>query len=437
MKKIILILLFAVNVAVFGQSSNWSLQDCIDYAIQNNITIKKTEINKKTSELNLQQSKYNKLPSVTGNTSLSLLNGSSVDPVTSTFNSQLTTSNSFNVSSSLTLYQGNQLNLNIEKNKILVDQNDLYLKEASNNITLSIIEAYMQTLYIYEAIEVAKITSKSTQQELKQAQIKYKNGAIAKLDLATIETQKAENDYQIVAAESQYKQQLVTLKQLLELPPNSDFSIDTSVDAQEIGLLADKMTVYENAKENLPTLKIYDLATESAKKDLEIEKANALPTVTLSAGLGTGYTSNLDLNYIKQITGNTSQSISVGVSIPIFSKHQNKTNVELAKYSIQQTELDKKQAEKDLYAKIETAYTQMTNNESAAKAAKIARDNAKLAYDMASQKYQFGALTNTELQVSRNTYLNSEQNYLQKKYLTLLYQQLLNFYQGNNSNSQI
>ena len=295
----------------------------------------------------------------------------------------------------------------------------------------------MQTLYIYEAIEVAKITSKSTQQELKQAQIKYKNGAIAKLDLATIETQKAENDFQIVAAESQYNQQLVTLKQLLELPPDSDFSIDTSVDTKNIGLLADKMTVYENAKENLPTLKIYDLATESAKKDLEIEKANALPTVTLSAGLGTGYTSNLDLNYIKQITGNTSQSISVGVSIPIFSKHQNKTNVELAKYSIQQTELNKIQAEKDLYAKIETAYTQMTNNESAAKAAKIARENAKLAYDMASQKYQFGALTNTELQVSRNTYLNSEQNYLQKKYLTLLYQQLLNFYQGNNSNSQI
>ena len=107
MKKIILILLFAVNVAVFGQSSNWSLQDCIDYAIQNNITIKKAEINKKTSELNLQQSKYNKLPSVSGSTSLSLLNGSSVDPVTSTFNSQLTTSNSFNASSSLTLYQGN------------------------------------------------------------------------------------------------------------------------------------------------------------------------------------------------------------------------------------------------------------------------------------------------------------------------------------------
>ena len=144
MKKIILILLFAVNVAVFGQSSKWSLQDCIDYAIQNNITIKKAEINKKTSELNLKQSKYNKLPSVSGSTSLSLLNGSSVDPVTSTFNSQLTTSNSFNASSSLTLYQGNQLNLNIEKNKILVDQNDLYLKEASNNITLSIIEAHRE-----------------------------------------------------------------------------------------------------------------------------------------------------------------------------------------------------------------------------------------------------------------------------------------------------
>ena len=199
--------------------------------MQNNITIKKAEITKTASELDYKQSKNNKLPSVAGSASLSLLNGSSVDPVTSDFVSNLTTSNSFSASSSMTLYQGNKLNLNIERSKILVDQNELYVQEAENNISLSIIEAYLQALYYYEGISVAENTAASRAEELRQAQFKYKNGAIAKLELAEVETQKANNDYDIFAAKNQYQQQVLVLKQLLELPSTIIFQKITKMRA--------------------------------------------------------------------------------------------------------------------------------------------------------------------------------------------------------------
>ena len=133
---------------------------------------------------------------------------------------------------------------------------------------------------------------------------------------------------------------------------------------------------------------------------------------------------------IAQLKNNFGQTIGLSLTIPIFSRYQNKNNVALARLSESQAELDRKQAEKDLYTKIETAWHNATTRQAQEVASKKARDNAKLAYELAEKKHEFGNLTNTELLVSRNTYLNAEQTYLQNKYMVLLYQQLLNFYQG-------
>ena len=131
-----------------------------------------------------------------------------------------------------------------------------------------------------------------------------------------------------------------------------------------------------------------------------------------------------------QLKNNFGQTIGLSLNIPIFSRYQNKNNVALARLSESQADLDRKQAEKDLYTKIETAWHNATTRQAQEVASKKARDNAKLAYELAEKKHEFGNLTNTELLVSRNTYLNAEQTYLQNKYMVLLYQQLLNFYQG-------
>ncbi|MFY7815867.1 MAG: TolC family protein [Chryseobacterium taeanense] len=428
MKQYILIAIFAGTF--FSAQKIWTLQDCLDYAVKNNITVKKTVLSKTTAQINYQQQKNNKLPTIYGSSSFGLTNGSSIDPITSSFVNQNILSNSFGISANAVIYQGNKLNLQIEQNKILLEQSSLYQKQAENNIILNVLNAYLQSLYYYEGIEIAKNTANSSAQELKLTQVKYKNGAISKLELADVETQNAQNQYTVVNSENVYNQQVLKLKQLLELEPNVDFQIEKMnlTDFEEA--IPDKQQVFAYAAENLPDLKIYDYQNEILNKALAITKAGYLPTISATAGLNTGFTSTQDYSYFNQTKNNFNKSVGLSLNIPIFSKKQNDTNVKLAKIDIEQNQLDKISASKTLYSSIETAWQNAIANQAQQKSSKVARDNAKLAYDLANKKFEFGGLTTTELAVSRNTYLTNEQTYLQSKYMAVLYTQLLNFYQG-------
>jgi outer membrane protein len=428
MKKYITIALF-IGILAPAQKV-WTLQDCLDYAVKNNITVKKTVLDKTTAQLNYQQQKNNKLPTIYGSSSLGLTNGSSIDPITSSFVNQNILSNSFGISGNIAIYQGNKLNLQIEQNKMILDQSSLYQKQAENNIILNVLQTYLQSLYYYEGIEIAKYTANSSAQELKLTQTKYKNGAISKLELADVETQNAQNQYTVVSSENLYNQQVLKLKQLLELDPSVDFEIEkTSLpDIEET--IPDKQQVFAQATENLPDLKIYDAQNEILNKALQITKAGYKPTLSATAGLNTGFTSTQDFTYFNQIKNNFNKSVGLSLNVPIFSKKQNNTNVELAKIDIEQNQLDKISAGKALYSSIETAWQNAIANQAQQKSSKVARDNAKLSYDLSNKKFEFGGLTTTELSVSRNTYLTNEQTYLQSKYMAVLYTQLLNFYQG-------
>lgn len=428
MKKYITIALF-IGILAPAQKV-WSLQDCLDYAVKNNITVKKTALDKTTAQINYQQQKNNKLPTVYGSSSLGLTNGSSIDPITSNFVNQNILSNSFGISGNMTLYQGNKLNLQIEQNKMILDQSSLYQKQAENNIVLNVLEAYLQSLYYYEGIEIAKYTANSSAQVLKLTQTKYKNGAISQLDLADVETQNAQNQYTVVSSENLYNQQVLKLKQLLELDPSVEFEIEKTSLPDVSETIPDKQEVFTEAAENLPDLKIYDAQNEILNKALEITKAGYKPTLSATAGLNTGYSNTRDLDYFAQMKNNFNKSVGLSLNIPIFSKKQNDTNVELAKIDIEQNNLDKISAGKTLYSSIETAWQNAVANQAQQKSSKVARDNAKLSYDLSNKKFEFGGLTATELSVSRNTYLTNEQTYLQTKYMAVLYTQLLNFYQG-------
>ena len=339
-------------------------------------------------------------------------------------------SNSFGVSGNVVLYQGNKLNLEIEKNEILTSKAALYQQQAENNITLSVLEAYLQALYYYEGIQIAEYTANSSAQELKLTEIKYKNGAIAKLDLADVETQNAQNQYNVVSNTNLYNQQVLKLKQLLEIEPTESFEIEKITLNDVVQNLPEKQEVFAKAQEIFPDIKLYDLENEVLEKDLEISKAGYKPSLTANVGLSTGYSDSRSYSYFNQMENNFNKSVGLSLNIPIFSKKQNDTNVKLAKIEIEQNKLDKISAQKNMYSSIETAWQNAVANQAQQKSSKTARDNAKLSYELANKKYEFGGLTTTELAVSRNTYLVNEQTYLQSKYMTTLYTELLNFYQG-------
>lgn len=427
----IIIVLFAIIPAAFSQEKSWTLQDCIDYATEHNITIKQSEYNKETAQVSYTQSKYSRLPSVSGSASQNIKNGQSVDPITSRFVNQTINSTSVGVGAQVTLFNGNYINNTIKQNGLYVKQNELYISEAKNNILLSVTEAYLQALYYKEGIRVAEATVSSSREQVAQIQSKYKAGSVAGLDVADLQTQLSNDEYTLVTAQNSYRQQLITLKQLLELDPAQAFDIATPTLPQETMPVANLTEVYNNAVATMPEIKSAELQTDIYKYDIKKAKAGYLPTLSLSAGLYSGYTNTQDYSFTSQLNNNFYQSAGLSLNIPIFSNYKNKASVEKAKINVELSKLSAQSEVKQLYLKVESAWQNAVSVQSEMKAAEALRNSSKQAYEMAQKKSELGSLSATDLLVSKNTYLSAEQKYLQTKFSNALYYQLLQFYQGN------
>ncbi|RZJ67650.1 MAG: TolC family protein [Flavobacterium sp.] len=430
--QLIAILSFGFAVAQTNETpKKWSLADCIAYAIKNNITIKDAVLTQQSAEVNLTQSKYAKLPSLSGSVSQNATNGTSIDPITSNYVSQMIHSTNVGVGTQLTLFNGNYLNNTVKENELLVKQNEFFVSEAKNNISLSVTEAYLQALYYKEAIAIAENTVASSKEQVSQMKVKYDAGSVAQLDVADLQTQQSSDEVNLITSKNNYRQQLITLKQLLELDPLSEFDIESPElpDAQLI--TPDLKSVYETAVSTLPEIKSAKTQIEISQVALDKSKAGYLPTLSLNAGLYSGYTSTQDPNLWTQMDGNFYQTAGLQLSIPIFSNYKNKASVANAKIDIEKSKIAAVSESKQLYLKIESAWQNATSAQSQLDAATALRSSSKLAYEMAQKKATAGALSSPDLIVSKNTYLSAEQQYLQAKFSMALYYQLLQFYQGN------
>ncbi len=183
--------------------------------------------------------------------------------------------------------------------------------------------------------------------------------------------------------------------------------------------------------EKLPEINTRKINISVSEKELDIAKGGYLPTLSLIGSLGSGYTSTRDFNFSDQLDLNFNQRVGLSLNVPIFNRNRTKTEVENAKINIDIAQLQLAQEEKDLYQKVETAWQNATAAQSQMEAAEVAKNAASESYRLAQKQYELGALSTTDLVVSQNTYTNAEQNYIQTKYLSLLYTQLLQFYQGN------
>ncbi|SDQ97966.1 TolC family protein [Flagellimonas zhangzhouensis] len=410
----------------------WSLQDCISYALENSIDVKQVALDKDGAEVNLTQSKYAKLPNLSSSASQNFSWGSSIDPITSDFVSQQIKSTNLGLNTSVTLYNGNQLNNAVKQNRLMVEQNELYVEEAKNNITLSILEAYLQILYNKESIEVAQNNLAASEQEVERAKARLDAGTIAMIDYTDALSQAATNKTNLITARNSYAQQIIVLKQLLELDPMVDLEIEPLENPLLEGQsVPNKMLVYQNAIGKMPEIKASELNTTINEKDLDIAKGGFLPTLSLTGSVGSGYTSTNDLGFTDQLDVNFNQRVGMSLTVPIFSRYQNKAQVATAKIGIEQSKLQLQSAKKELYQKIETAWQNAQSAQEQIEASKAASDAAEESYKLAQRKYELNALSTTDLVISQNTFTNAQLNYLQAKYLGILYNELLDFYQGN------
>jgi len=389
----------------------WTLKDCITYALGNNITIKDAALNKAQAIVNHGEAKSARLPNLFGSASQTFTNGNSVDPITSDYVTEQIYSTNVGLNSSFTIFQGNQINNQIEQNELLLNQSMFLEEETKNNITLSILENYLQILHAKEGIAIAQNNLTSTQKEVERAKARLDAGTIALSDYTEALSQAATNEYTLINAKNTYQQYIINLKQLLELGPTQDIEIaplDEQTDYSEI--LLNKIEIYQKALGTLPEVNASKIGVEVSEKDLDIAKGGYLPSLELTTSIGSGYTSINDNTFSEQFDVNFNQRIGLSLNIPIFNRNQTK---------------------KEIYKKIETAYQNAISSQEQMVAAKASMEAAEQSYKLAQKRYELGDLNTTDLVISQNTYTNAQQNYLQAKYLNILYHKLLDFYQGN------
>lgn len=218
---------FAQETASNSKPKIWSLEDCINYALENNITVKDAKLNTSISEVDYDKSKSSRLPGVYGSVSQYYTNGNSIDPFTGDYVTDQISSTNVGVNSSMALFQGNQITNQIKQNKLLLEKSIFTEEVEKNNIVLNILETYLQTLYSKESITIAENNLATSEKEVIRAKELLDIGTIALIDYTETQSQAATNKYKVITAKNDYQQYIIVLKQLLELSPIENIEIET------------------------------------------------------------------------------------------------------------------------------------------------------------------------------------------------------------------
>ncbi len=408
----------------------WSLEDCIAYAKKNNIQLNSLRLTAASTEQDLIQSRANRLPNLTGSVSQSLVNSNNTDPVVGGFQTQANFSSGYGLNSSIVLFNGGYLQNDIKAKELSVKSANLTIEETANNVTLSITQAFLNILLSKENITTLQEVLATSQAQLKQGQDRYNGGSISKKDFVQFEAQLATDNYNLVNAKNAYLLNVVTLKQLLQLPTNFNFEVAVPDTVQPQQAVADLNTSQVAALESRPEVKNKKIAIELSETELEKTKAGRLPTVSLGAGLSSGFSDNQAAKYFSQLNNNFYQSVGVTMSIPIFSRKLNKTNIAKSKIVIQQSKLDLLNTKTILNQQVEQAYINLQNAQAQYAAAQTQLQATEESYQITNEQLKLGAVNMVDVLQQKNSYVQALQASVQAKYTAVLYNKIYDFYTG-------
>ena len=431
----------AIAIALSASAQKkWTLTECIDYALQNNITLQQAKLQKQSATEERKQAKAALLPSLSASTNQSfgyrpwLENG--VATVTNgTVNSKVNKTyynGSYGINAQWTVWNGNQNRNQVKLGEVSEQQAELQTETTANNIQERIAQLYVQILYMKEAVEVNKQSLETSKRNEQRGKEMVEVGKMAKADLAQLTAQRAADEYTIVEAESNIANYKLQLKQLLELTGDEAFDIEmlTAGDEQALAEIPALSTVYETALGGRPEIKNAQLGLKQSDIQMNIAKAGAMPTISINGGVGTSTASMSSQNWDKQIKTNFDASVGASVSVPLFDNRKTKTAVNKARIQREQTQLELLDQQKQLYATIEGYWLDAETNQQKFKTALTTVESEQASYDLLEEQFRLGLKNIVELMTGKDRLLSSQQNKLQAKYTTILNRQLLRFYQG-------
>lgn len=447
MKRILLMSATALLfTSLSAQTKQWTLQECIDYALQNNITLQQSRLKQQSAQEDVKQSKAALLPSLSASTNQSVgyrpWQDAGVTTVTNgTVNAKVDKfyyNGSYGVNAQWTVWNGNR-NLNqVKLNRLTAEQAELDAQTTANSIQEQIAQLYVQILYLTEAVRVDEEALKTSSKNEERGRELVGVGKMSKADLAQLSAQRAADEYNIVAAQSQVSSYKLQLKQLLEITGDEEFDIavPATTDEQALAEVPSLMGVYEQALAARPEIQSAELAVKSSDVSISIAKAGRMPSVNMTAGVGTSSNSLSNNGWGSQMKQNFDASAGVSVSIPIFDQRQTKTNVNKAKIQHEASLLALQDEQKKLFQTIENYWLDATTNQQKFRAAQSTVDSEQQSYDLLQEKFNVGLTNIVELMTGKDRLLQAEQNCLQSKYMTILNLQMLRFYGGLGDNEK-
>ena len=427
MKKMIFMMAAFCCLSIHAQKK-WTLDECINYAMENNLTLKLSKLKQRSAQEDVMQSKAALFPTLSANTN----QGVGYSPFDNTAADKAYYNGSYGVNAQWTVWNGGQNTNTIKQNKLTEEQAGLSTDVTANSLQEQITKLYVQILYMSEAIEVNRQSLETSKKNEERGQQMVEVGKMSKADLAQLTAQRASSEYSIVESETQLAKYKLQLKQALDLDAGTafDVAIPSTSDQQALADIPSLVSVFDAAMAQRPEIKNALLGIESSNLQMKIAKAVALPTVTVNGGLGTSTNSMSSLAWGTQMKNNFDLTASVAINVPIFDARRTKTSVNKARIAQEQAHINYDNEEHELYCTVEELWLDAINNQQKFRSALATVESEQESYNLLSEQFNLGLKNIVELLTGKDKLLTAQQNKLQSKYTTILSQQLLKFYQN-------
>lgn len=430
-RTILLTLLIAVctfTVALKAQeeSQKWTLRSCLDYAIENNIQLKKSRVNELSGLEDTERAKAQLFPSLSASVTQGYVNYPSSD-----VDKNNSYSGNYSINANWTVFDGGQRNKAIKQQKLQNEMDKLSTEQGEDDIQIAIVQTYMQVLYAMESVRINENTVETSKAQRDRAEELYKAGSISLVDFSQLESQYSTDKHQLVVAQTSLDNYKLQLKQLLELDITQDIELSLS-DIEETWVLAplpDKQVIYTTSLAVMPQIKSSELSLENAELEKQKAKASYWPTISMNAGVGTGHLSGTNYSFGNKIWNNFNESFGITIKIPIFTNRENKTAYNKAKLAITTSQLELINSQKELLKTVEGIYLDATSAQSQYLSAKERLSYIQQSFKLTEEQFFLGMKNTLEMLTEKNNLLSAQQEVLQSKYMAIMSIQLLNIYQ--------
>lgn len=428
-----------VGISTITMAKTWTLRDCINYAVENNITIRKNRVTEQTGVSTLKQNKSALWPSISFSTSHSFTSNPLEDSGGTIGSSgevkyadKISYNGQYGINANWTVWNGGINRKNITAQKITNEINELKTETSELTIQESIIKLYAQIMYTREAVKVNEALVKTAQAQYDRCVEMQKQGLKAKADVIALEAQLASAKYDVVDSKTKVDDYKRQLKALLQLDMTEDFDISGEIPADERALEAipEATEVYSTAVATRPEIKSAEKSIESANVQYDIARRGYYPTIGVTASLSDNHNTMSDLDFATKLKNNFGINGGVSLSVPIWDQRKTKTNKEKALLQKTSAQLDLQDTKDKLSSQIEQYWLNAKSGQQKFVSAETKVKSQRTSFELTDEQFRNGLKNVVDVLESRDKILSAEQDKLQSKYTTLLNAQLLKFYKG-------